>query len=198
MKKIILASGSVARREMLRAAGLSLAIERAAIDEGAVKAALRAEKISAGETALRLARAKAGYVAARNPGALVIGADQILVCDENWFDKPADMKAARRQLLALRDATHVLETAAVCVLGDVCVWEHLSRPCLTMRAFSENFLDDYLACEGEAVLTSVGAYRLEAMGVQLFERIEGDHFSILGLPLLPLLAYLRAADRLAG
>jgi len=140
---------------------------------------------------------KATEVAAQNPKALVIGADQILVLGKKWFDKPENMRAARAQLLALRGQTHVLETAAVCQRGDVCVWRHVSRPQLTMRAFSEKFLDEYLAREGKAVLSSVGAYRLEGMGVQLFERIEGDHFAILGLPLLPLLAYLRATNMLA-
>jgi septum formation protein len=128
----------------------------------------------------------------------VIGCDQILVCDNVWYDKPADLAAARRQLLALRGRPHVLETATVVLRDGVEIWRHLASPKLTIRDFSEAFLDIYLAAEGERVLGSVGAYRLEGPGIQLFEAIEGDHIAILGLPLLPLLGFLRGCDMIPG
>jgi septum formation protein len=134
---------------------------------------------------------KAQRVAMRFPDAVVIGADQILVCDGAWFDKPEDREAACRQLLALRGKMHMLATAVVCQRRDQLLWHHVVRPHLTMRDFSDGFVDDYLAAEGDRVLSSVGAYRLEGLGIHLFERIEGEHTAILGLPLLPLLGFLR-------
>jgi septum formation protein len=122
---------------------------------------------------------------------VVIGADQMLVCEGRWFDKPADMATARDQLLALRGRPHELVTAMVCWRHGERIWQHLAKPRLTMREFSEEFLDAYLAVEGEAVLGSVGAYRLEALGVQLFSAVDGEHSAILGLPLVPLLGFLR-------
>ncbi len=138
-----------------------------------------------------LAEMKARRVSARHPDAVVIGADQILVCEQAWFEKPGDLASARDQLLALRGRTHVLATAVLCFAGGQRVWQHLAQPRLGMRMFSEAFLDAYLASEGDRVLSSVGAYRLEGLGVHLFERIEGEHSAILGLPLLPLLGFLR-------
>lgn len=145
-----------------------------------------------------LADMKARRVSRRLPEAVVIGADQILVCEQAWFEKPADLTAARQQLMALRGRTHVLATAALCFVGGQRVWQHLAQPRLGMRMFSDAFLDAYLAHEGDRVLTSVGAYRLEGAGVHLFERIEGDHSAILGLPLLPLLGFLRQHGVLLG
>ncbi len=195
---LILASASAARRAVLAGAGLRFTARPAAIDEAAVKRAARSEGLDATAAALRLADAKAAEIARQEPRALVIGADQILVCDGTWYDKPEDMPAAHRQLLALRGRTHELATAVVCRAGDRLTWQHTALPRLTMRAFSERFLDAYLAAEGEQALGSVGAYRLEGPGVQLFERVEGDHATILGLPLLPLLAFLRDAGVVLG
>ena len=188
---LILATASQARRAVLAAAGLRFTAEAAAVDEAAIKEGAQAEGIPPGEAAMLLAEAKAQRIARRQPEALVIGADQLLVCEGRWFDKPPDMAAARAQLLALRGRPHELMTAMVCWRGGQRVWQHLARPRLTMRGFSEAFLDAYLALEGEAVLGSVGAYRLEGPGVQLFDAVEGEHSAILGLPLLPLLGFLR-------
>jgi septum formation protein len=196
--RLILASGSVTRREMLRQAGLAIEVMVAPVDEAEVKASARAEGIDAAETAIMLAEIKAQRLSRRYPDAVVIGADQMLVCDGVWFDKPADRPAARTQLLALRGRDHILPTAVVCFKGGSPIWHHVETPRLWLRAFSDAALDDYLAAEGEAVLTSVGGYRVEGPAIQLFDRIEGDWFSILGLPLLPLLGFLRqngALDR---
>jgi septum formation protein len=150
---------------------------------------------AAGDSALAcaeaLAAAKAQAVSARHPDALVIAADQILAAGAVWFDKPGDLAAARAQLCALRGRSHELATACCAVAGGAVVWRGTSVPRLTMREFSDAFLEDYLAAEGEAVLGSVGAYRLEGRGVQLFAAIDGDYFSILGLPLLALIEFLR-------
>jgi septum formation protein len=144
-----------------------------------------------------LAEAKARKIAAQYAEAIVVGADQILVTDGEWLDKPADLAAATAQLRGLRGRTHTLATAACAVRGPTRLWQATASPKLTMRCFGEAFLTLYIAAEGEAVLGSVGAYRIEGRGVQLFERIEGDHFSILGLPLLELLGFLRGRDLLA-
>lgn len=189
--ELILASGSRTRAALLEAAGVAFTVSVSAVDEDEIKRSLRAEGADAATAADALALAKAQRVSRRTPGALVIGADQILDCGGVWFDKPPDMAHARGHLLALRGRSHVLATA-VCVVRDgERVWHGRARPRLTMRAFGDRFLDDYLAREGTAILSSVGAYRLEGPGVQLFAEIEGDHFSILGLPLLPLLDFLR-------
>ncbi len=196
---LVLASASAARSAVLAAAGLAFSVEAAAVDEAAIKESARAEGIPADEAATMLAEAKARRVARRAPeGALVIGADQILVCDGAWFDKPADGAAARAQLLALRGKTHELQTALVCWRGGERVWGHVEAPRLTMRAFSDSFLDAYLRAEGEAVLSSVGAYRLEGLGAHLFAAVRGEHAAVLGLPLLPLLGFLRGHGVLLG
>lgn len=194
---LILASGSTARRALLTGAGLRFTVRPAEVDEPALKSAARAEELDATAAALRLAHAKAAWVAQQETQALVIGADQILECKGTWYDKPPDLAAARRQLLALRGRPHALATAVVCRRGgDDLVWQHTALPRLTMRPFSEHFLDAYLAAEGEKILGSVGAYRLEGPGAQLFSAVEGDHAAILGLPLLPLLTFLREAGML--
>jgi septum formation protein len=189
--RLILASASVSRRALLAAAGLDFAVLPADIDEAEVKRGARAEGMDAQGAALRLAELKARCVAEDDPDALVIGADQILVCDGAWFDKPVDVAAAREQLRALRGRWHVLATAVVCQQGWRRVWHHVAVPRLAMRDFSEEFLDRYLAGEGADVTSTVGCYRLEGRGVHLFTRIEGEHAAVLGLPLLPLLAFLR-------
>jgi septum formation protein len=195
--KLVLASASTARAGLLRAAGLVFEVHPAPVDEAEVKRGVRAEGASADGAALRLAELKASEIAGREPEALVIGCDQLLVCDDRWFDKPGDLAEARAHLLALRGRSHVLVTAVVCQQGTRRLWHHIARPRLTMRAFSEAFLADYLALEGDSVTTTVGGYRLEGPGVHLFEAIDGEHAAILGLPLLALLAFLRRHGVLA-
>ncbi len=186
---LVLASQSAARAALLAAAGLRFEARPARLDEAAIKQACRAEGIDAADTALTLAGLKAERI--RDPDAMVIGADQLLVCGDAWFDKPVDIDGARAHLRALRGQAHRLVTAVVCVRGGREVWRHVAAPRLHMRGFSDAFLEDYLAAEGNAVLACVGAYRLEGMGAHLFDSIEGEHAAILGLPMLPLLGFLR-------
>jgi septum formation protein len=190
--ELVLASASPARASLLENAGFRVTRVPATIDEAEVKAAFRRERADAASCALALATAKAERVSRRHSAAFVIGADQLLVCEEVWFDKPSDLGQARAQLKALRGRTHELVTAVVVFRGGQDLWHHVARPRLTMRSFSDTFLDEYLAAAGPDVLGSVGAYQLEKLGVHLFARVEGDWFSILGLPLLPLLDFLRA------
>lgn len=189
--RLILASQSRYRLSLLHQAGVDAEAVPAHVDEAEVKASARADGLSADETALLLATLKAERVARRHPDALVIGADQLLVCEGQWFDKPADLDVARAQLRALRGRAHVLVTAVICQHGDQRVWQHVARPRLTMRDFSEAFLAQYVALEGDVLTTTVGAYRVEGPGLQLFDAIEGEHAAIIGLPLLPLLSFLR-------
>ena len=186
---LVLASESPTRAALLRAAGLTFEARPARIDEAEVKRAMQADGASPADTALMLAGLKARRI--RTPGALVIGADQLLVCGDDWFDKPDSMEAARDHLQRLRGREHRLVTAVVCHRGGAEVWRHVAEPRLWMRGFSDALLEDYLAAEGDAILGCVGAYRLEGRGVQLFDRVEGEHAAILGLPMLPLLAFLR-------
>lgn len=188
---VILASASRVRASLLAAAGVAFEVAVSAVDEDEIKRSLRADGADVATVADALALAKAQRVSRRHPGALVVGADQILDCNGTWFDKPPDIAHARAQLFALRGRSHILATA-VCVVRDgERIWHARAQPRLTMRTFGEDFLDRYLEREGASVLSSVGAYRLEGLGVQLFAAIDGDHFSILGLPLLPLLEFLR-------
>ncbi len=196
--RLILASASATRRGLLEAAGLRFEARAAAMDEAAIKAAAQAEGIPPADAAMMLAEAKAERIARREPEALVIGCDQLLVCEGRWFDKPEGVEGARAHLRALRGRRHELLTATVAWRGGARVWQDISTPRLTMRDFSDAFLETYLAAEGEAVCASVGAYRLEGPGVQLFSRVEGEHSAILGLPLLPLLGFLRGHRVLAG
>lgn len=188
---LILASGSAARAAMLRRAGVAFEIAEARVDEAAVKAGMRAERATPRDIADALAELKARRVASRVPGRLVLGADQVLVCDGRMFDKPRDLGEARAQLVALRGKTHELLSAAVIFGNASPVWRHIGQARLTMRAFTDAFLDRYLRDHAEACLTSLGCYRIEDDGAQLFDRIRGDHFAILGLPLLEVLGFLR-------
>ena len=191
MTEIILASASPWRAKMLRDAGLAIDAEAADIDERAVDAPLREANLPPEDIALILAEAKAGDVSARHPGAIVIGADQVLDFDGEIFFKPETIEQARVNLLALRGRPHQLHSAIVCVRDGAPIWRHLASATLIMRDFTPEFLGHYLARIGENALQSVGSYQIEGEGIQLFEKIEGDHFTIIGLPLLPLLAFLR-------
>ncbi len=190
-RNVVLASASKSRAHLLTAAGLTFDVVPAHADEDAVKDALKAEGADARQCAETLAEIKAVQVSQRVPGALVIGADQMLECDGVWFDKPKDMNGARAHLTAMRGKTHTLPTAVAVILDGSVIWHHSASPRLTMRDFSDAFIEHYLANTGEKILSSVGAYQLEGWGAQLFERIDGDFSTILGLPLLPLLAFLR-------
>ena len=186
---LVLASRSAARRALLEAAGIPVELHPADLDERAFEANAAADDPTA--VAAMLAREKARLVATSHPGRLVLGADQTLALGSKRFSKPSDRVAARTQLWALGGRTHELHAALAFVDDGAVVFEHVETARLIMRAFSDDFLDRYLEAMGDAVLASVGCYQLEGLGVQLFERIEGDYFSILGLPLLQVLDCLR-------
>lgn len=188
---LILASTSPTRRRVLENAGLDFEIAAPGVDEEEIKLSLKASGASGAQIAETLAELKANRISSKAEGALVIGADQILSCNGVLFDKPPDMDHARAQLQALRGKPHELLTAVCVAKNGGRVWHHNAVARLTMRQFSDAFLDEYLARAGEDVLGSVGVYRLEGLGSHLFSRIDGDFFTILGLPLLPLLGFLR-------
>jgi septum formation protein len=194
-KPLVLASKSAPRRAMLEAAGIPIEVRPADIDERAVER--NAVANAAGEVAALLAREKARAISIGMAGRLVLGADQTLVMGHQRFDKPADITAARAQLRMLAGKTHELHSAIAFVRDGKVLGEALQIARMTMRAFSEAFLDAYLEAAGSAVTASVGAYQLERYGVHLFERVEADHFTILGLPLLAALDFLRQEGSLA-
>ncbi len=194
---IVLASASAARRAMLAGAGVAFEVSVARIDEAALRDRLRAEGADAMQTAAALAEAKARAVAELHRGRLVIGADQILECDGMAFDKPVDRADAARQLAALSGRSHRLISAACAIRDATMEWQHVAAATLHVRPLGADFIANYLDTIGPRALASPGAYQVEAEGAQLFTRIEGDHFTILGIPLLPLLEFLRARKVLA-
>jgi len=192
MSGIILASQSASRKAMLEAAGVPFTAEAAGIDEDAVKQAMLAEGANGRQLADALAEMKAVKISRRHPDALVLGCDStVSTADGELIDKAATRVESAAQLRTLAGTTHKLTSAAVVAQGGVPVWRHVDTAKLAMRAFSESFLESYLDTEWPAIGGCVGGYRLEGRGIQLFSRIEGDHFTILGLPLLPLLDWLR-------
>jgi septum formation protein len=186
---LVVASKSAVRRAVLEAAGIPLEVRPADIDERGIEAQGRAAE--PGAVAALLAREKARAIAAVMPGRFVLGADQTLALGARRFSKPADEAAAREQLRALRGRTHELHSAVAVVRDAEVLYDRVEIARLTMRTFSDAFLDRYVAAAGAAVTASVGGYQLERIGIHLFSRIEGDHFTVLGLPLLPLLDFLR-------
>ncbi|TPN46955.1 MULTISPECIES: Maf-like protein [unclassified Mesorhizobium] len=197
-EKIILASGSPFRKAMLLGAGIDVEAVPADVDERALEAPLQDSGVSPEDVALVLAEAKATEVSERRPGALVLGCDQTLSLGDEVSHKPADMEGARRHLLALSGKTHQLNSAAVLVRDGKVLWRHVGIASMTMRKLDPAFIGRHLARVGARALASVGAYQVEGEGVQLFEKIEGDHFTIVGLPLLPLLAELRTLGAIDG
>ncbi|MEG9883688.1 MAG: Maf family nucleotide pyrophosphatase [Hyphomicrobiales bacterium] len=196
---VILASASKTRRQLLERAGLDFRVIPVSVDEEHIKSRLREHGIddNPADFVCALAHAKVLDVSRRHRDSVIIGADQILLHDGRILDKPDSVETARKQLLSLRGRSHRLMSAVACAcLGEI-VWTHCEQARLTMRHFTEEFLESYLELNGPGVCESVGGYRLEGLGLQLFETVEGDYFTILGLPLLALLGFLRDRSILA-
>ena len=196
---LILASSSKSRAKLLEAAGLAFIVEPPGLDESAMREAVGGEHaLAPHDVAEVLARAKAEAVSDIAPEAYVIGGDQVLAFGDVIMSKSESMEAARRQLLNLRGKTHTLHTAVAVATNGETIWAETTKATLTMRKLSPEFIGRYLAAAGEEVLSSVGAYQLESLGIELFEKIDGDYFSILGLPLIPLLDTLRREGVIEG
>ncbi|GLQ39624.1 Maf-like protein [Rhizobium albus] len=195
---IILASSSPFRRQLLENAGVAFDAVPAEVDERALEAPLADSGATPEDVALVLAEAKAVDVSERSPGAWVIGSDQTLSLGDEVFHKPDDMEGARRHLLKLSGKTHHLNSAIVLARDGEAVWRHMSTAAMTMRSLDPGFIGRHLASVGDIALKSVGAYQLEGKGIQLFDKIKGDYFTIVGLPLLPLLAELRRVGAIDG
>jgi septum formation protein len=195
---LVLASGSATRATMLRAAGISIDIIKPVLDERAVEAPLAAVGAGAAEIATALAAAKARAISALYPGRWVLGADQTLICEGNLFHKPETPAHAVLQLRQLSGRPHMLVSAAALMRDGEIVASPVSSASLTMRALNEAEIEHYLAAAGDSVLSTVGGYQLEGLGIQLFAAIDGDHFTILGLPLLAVLAEMRHHGLVGG
>ena len=196
--RILLASASRFRKALLDNAGIAVEAVPAEIDERAVEEAVDRTGVTPADIAQILAEAKATEVSERYPDAWVVGSDQVLSLDGELLHKAADMGEARRRLLKLSGHTHVLDTGVVLARAGKAVWRHVSTARMTMRPLTPEFVGRYLSQAGSGVLASVGAYQIAGPGIQLFERIEGDHFTIVGLPMLPLLEALRAHGAIDG
>lgn len=191
---LVLASKSAGRRALLTQAGISHQAMTALCDEEVEKAKLKAAGVDARALALGLAEAKARSVSLEQPGDFILGCDQTLALDDGvMFDKAPSLAALAEQLATLSGRTHSLFAAMAVVRDGAVIWNHVEEARLTMRPLTPEFITDYLHHEGEGLLSGVGGYRIEGRGIQLFERVEGNHFTIIGLPLLPLLAFLREA-----
>ena len=195
---IVLASTSPFRQGILRDAGIAFSAAASDVDERAVEATLADSGLGPDDVALVLAEAKAVAVSERRPGSLVVGADQTLALGDEIFHKPADMAAARAHLLALSGRTHTLSSAVVIARGGSAIWRHVSVASMTMRDMDPGFIGRHLAEVGQDALESVGAYRYEGPGIQLFAKTEGDYFTIVGLPMIPLLDELRRLGAIDG
>lgn len=191
MTSVILASGSEIRAKLLRDAGVILETDKARIDEPAIIASLKADNAKPGDIADALAEYKAARVAAKYSDKLVIGCDQILVCEKQIYEKVATLEEAREKLISLRGKAHQLISAVVIYEQGRPVWRHIGRAQLVMRDFSDDFLNEYLQLNGKDILNSVGCYKVESTSAQLFTHIQGDYFTILGIPLLEVLGFLR-------
>lgn len=195
---LVLASGSRHRAELLRNAGLSIETDPANIDERAVEAPLLGSELGPGDIAQVLAEAKALDVASRHAGKLVIGCDQTLSLGLQHFNKPRNMEEARKHLLLFSGKTHQLHSAIAITFNNETIWRHVSVADMTMRNFSPQFIGRYLAKTGDNALASVGSYQIEGLGIQLFEKVAGDYFTIIGMPLLPLMQELRKLGAIDG
>lgn len=195
---VVLASGSLFRARMLRAAGVDFTVEAPGIDEATVRESLYAEGARVEDVATMLGELKAMAVSQKQPEALVVGSDQMLDCNGVWFEKPLDRDHARASLMALAGRDHRLVTSVVVARGGSRIWHGLETVRMRMRPLSDAFIEQYLDAVGDEVTQSVGAYQLEGLGAQLFTAVEGDYFSVLGLPLLPLLDFLRTHRVLPG
>jgi septum formation protein len=197
-QKLVLASASPFRKQLMTNAGLVFDAMPAEIDERAIERPLIKQGAKATDIAAALAFAKGADVSRKVPGAFVIGSDQTMSMDEEMFHKCTSVDQARKQLVRMRGKSHQLNSAIAIVRDGEVLWEHVSTAVMTFREFDHRFLDYYLETAGESVLSSVGAYQLEGPGVQLFEKIEGDYFTVLGLPMLPLLRGLRDLGAIDG
>jgi septum formation protein len=195
VQPLILASQSLARRELLANAGIAFDAMPADVDERGIQQ--KSGLTAAGEIAALLAERKAAYISLRNPGRYVLGADQTLALGDRMFSKPTGREQAAEQLAALAGRTHELHSAIAVVCDGATLFSNVSVAHMTMRKLDDGAINTYLDAAGDRVTASVGAYQLEGLGVHLFELIEGDHFTILGLPLLPLLSFLRGEEMIA-